>query len=264
MTRHKHKKPFIKLRSFYIWHRYMGLTAMLFAIMLSVTGFTLNHTEGLTLDQKQVSTDWLLDWYDIEPPQRIISYQAGEQAVSLVEDQLYVGQHSVGGHYEALAGAIHIQRMIIVAIDTHILLLTEEGEVIERLTDVNNKTRTLFAIGLHENNQFVVRTKQDAWLTDTDFLQWQKIKPGDKQVKWVTPVSIPAKQQSWLRQHYRSQVLTLERVLLDIHSGRIIGNAGVVIVDLAALLFILLSGSGFWIWLQQQRKRAAHKKKPGA
>ena len=42
--------------------------------------------------------------------------------------------------------------------------------------------------------------------------------------------------------------LPLERVLLDLHSGRIFGEAGVWLVDAAALLFLLLAGSGLWLW----------------
>jgi uncharacterized iron-regulated membrane protein len=49
------------------------------------------------------------------------------------------------------------------------------------------------------------------------------------------------------------EVLPTERLLLDLHSGRIFGAAGPWIFDIAALLLILLSLSGTWIWIKRRR-----------
>ncbi|MFT5351416.1 MAG: hypothetical protein ACI9MF_002239 [Gammaproteobacteria bacterium] len=51
---------------------------------------------------------------------------------------------------------------------------------------------------------------------------------------------------------YRGKGLSLERILLDLHSGRLLGNAGVFIVDLAALFFVFLALSGSWMWLRKR------------
>jgi len=40
--------------------------------------------------------------------------------------------------------------------------------------------------------------------------------------------------------------------LLDIHSGRVLGSLGVVLVDLMALLFMLMAASGAWIWSRRR------------
>jgi len=47
---------------------------------------------------------------------------------------------------------------------------------------------------------------------------------------------------------YRGKGLPLERVIIDIHSGRILGQAGVLLVDFMALLFLSLAMSGVWMW----------------
>ncbi len=46
---------------------------------------------------------------------------------------------------------------------------------------------------------------------------------------------------------YRGKGLLLERVLLDVHSGRILGAWGVYLVDAAAVLFLGLVLSGLWM-----------------
>jgi uncharacterized iron-regulated membrane protein len=49
--------------------------------------------------------------------------------------------------------------------------------------------------------------------------------------------------------------LPLERVLLDVHSGRIFGRYGPLAMDLAALALAVLALSGIWIYLRTLRRR---------
>jgi len=254
MTRHKHKKPLIKLRSLYLWHRYIGVSAALFVLVLAVTGLFLNHTEQLELDNSYISETWLLDWYDIEPPQRIINYSAGQHTVTLVEDRLYINTQAVAGHYESLAGAILLQDIIVVAADSHVLLLTQSGELVENLSSINGTRQNIGAIGQHSDTKFVLDTGT-LTMTDLDFSHWQTLRLKDRHaIQWSVPDSLAEQRRQRLVHHYRASTLTLERLILDLHSGRVLGNVGVFIMDLAAILLCLLSLSGLWIWLQQRRK----------
>jgi len=56
-----------------------------------------------------------------------------------------------------------------------------------------------------------------------------------------------------LQRHFRGEVLPVERVLLDLHSGRFFGRFGPWIFDTIAVLLILLALSGTWIWLKRKR-----------
>ncbi|HKB63766.1 MAG TPA: hypothetical protein VKD03_12915, partial [Burkholderiales bacterium] len=52
------------------WHARVGFSAMLFFLILAVTGLILNHGAGLGLDGRYVHAGWLARWYGIqsEPP----------------------------------------------------------------------------------------------------------------------------------------------------------------------------------------------------
>jgi len=270
MTHHKRtRKPLVKVRSLYLWHRYMGLSAALLVIILAVTGIFLNHTERLKLDEKFIESPWLLNWYDIEPPQRLISYLAKNNTVSLIEDQLYLNKQFMSGHYDSLAGAIHFQNMIVVAIDRQLLLFTVEGELIERLIDINGQSLTLGAIGKIGDELLVIQADQ-VLISNADLNLWQ---PPSKQqlenIEWSYPSGLTSEVQQQLIHSYRSNILTLERIMLDLHSGRIIGNYGVYLMDAAAVILLLLSFSGIWIWLQQRfkqngRRRQNNNKRPSS
>ena len=56
--------------------------------------------------------------------------------------------------------------------------------------------------------------------------------------------------------------MDLEQIVLDLHSGRLFGNIGVLVMDLVAILLIILSITGFIAWNsnRQLRKKPIAKK----
>ena len=51
-----------------LWHRRLGLSTFVVLIFLAISGFALNHSPGLKLNQINLSSNWLLDWYGFEVP----------------------------------------------------------------------------------------------------------------------------------------------------------------------------------------------------
>ena len=66
-----------------------------------------------------------------------------------------------------------------------------------------------------------------------------------------------------LRAQYRGRGLTVERVLADVHSGRIFARAGTLIMDAVAVFMIVLSLSGFVLWIQHSRREAELERRSG-
>ncbi len=79
-------------------------------------------------------------------------------------------------------------------------------------------------------------------------------------VSWATAAPPDQELARALRNTWRGTGLPLERVLLDLHSGRILGEAGVWLVDAAALLFLLLAASGLWLWGRRRASARAHER----
>ena len=55
------------------WHARIGFAAVLFFLILAVTGLALNHGSDLGLDGRFVHAEWLARWYGIksEPPHHV-------------------------------------------------------------------------------------------------------------------------------------------------------------------------------------------------
>lgn len=254
MSRQHRRHQRLKLKSLYVWHRYIGLSAALFVLILAVTGLLLNHTERFAFDSRHVQNNWLLDWYGIAAPASYTSYALGsDDHVTLFGRHLYHNLHEIEGEYEQLIGALRVGDLLVVAVDREILLLMGDGELVERLGGSEGVPSGMRRLGLDNAGELVVEGGHAYYQPDADFIRWRHWEGDPAAVEWVEADTLPAGLHEALVQHYRGEVLPVERVLLDLHSGRIFGRHGYLVMDIAALLLIALAISGSLIWLRRRR-----------
>ena len=259
MTRHpKTRTRGRLLRSLYIWHRYFGLTTALFVVVLSVTGLALNHTESLQLDARHVQSDTLLDWYGIKAPDTIVSYHAGTHTISQLGNDIYLDLQRVPSAVGTLAGAVEFADLIVAGLDEGLLLFTASGELIEQLGTAAGVPAGIQAVGTDTTGNLVIKTAKGIYQTDENFITWTAATGNG--IAWAEAAPLEEGLARALRDTWRGSGLSLERVLLDVHSGRILGDAGVWLVDAAALLFLLLAGSGLWLWGRRRASARAHER----
>lgn len=242
-----------KLKSLYVWHRYVGLTAATLVILLVLTGIPLNHTEQYALNSRYIQQPWLLDWYGIEAPDHYRAYSTPVGTVTLLETQIYLDVQRIEGEYQQLNGAVAVGGMIVVAVDNRLLLLTHAGERIESLTSVDGIPDGLERIGIGSDGRLGAATDQSLYLADADILRWQAVDIGHAAIDWSQPAQLSKALDARLKQAYRERILPVERVLLDLHSGRFFGAYGPWVLDAAALLMLFLACSGILIWLKRKR-----------
>ena len=258
MTRHPKSRPRAKLlRSLYIWHRYFGLSAALFVIVLSVTGLALNHTESLQMDSTHVQSELLLDWYGIHAPDYLGSYSAGPALFTAVNERVFRDSEILDDVPAPLVGAIAYQDLIIVASLDQLTLLTRDGERIESLGSAAGVPAGMKAIGITTDGAIAIKAAHGVYLTDENLLEWSET--DTLEATWSIESDTPPELVQDLQASYRGNGLPLERVVLDLHSGRLLGNAGVLLVDAAAILFLLLAISGVWLWSRRRASARAHR-----
>ncbi|MFB0998985.1 MAG: PepSY domain-containing protein, partial [Colwellia sp.] len=89
---------------------------------------------------------------------------------------------------------------------------------------------------------------------DSDFFDWEKINTLIEP-KWITSEAVTPSESKVASTKYQSQFLSWERVILDAHSGRILGDYGVILMDIVAFMLILLSISGIYMWFKYSKKK---------
>jgi hypothetical protein len=228
------------------WHRKVGITAAFFVMLLVVTGLLLNHTDKLNLQNIFVQSEKLLQWYNIQPKGQMKGFSVDQHWLSQIDGRLYFDQMELADHIEDLYGAVHISDGFVVALDGSLLILTRSGELVERLSGSEGVPAGIKSIGLSMSGDIIIKAAHEDYLADLDATEWQE--QEGLVVNWSVADEIPDELREQLLRLYRGKGLPLERVIIDIHSGRILGQAGVLLVDFMALLFLSLAMSGVWMW----------------
>lgn len=232
------------------WHRWAGLVIALLIALLCITGVLLNHGSALGLARQFVQSDWLLDLYGIEPVQEAMAFTGGGHWVSRIGDRLYFDDQDLAERSDALLGAVLLQDQIVAGLSDRLLILTPKGETVEILRSAEGVPAGMRRIGTAPDGRLVIDTAHGHFVPDLDTLRWKEGAVSD--VLWAEPVALPAELGARLMQSFRAHALTLERVLLDLHSGRIINRFGIWIMDAVAVVLMSMVLSGLWIWYRRQ------------
>ncbi|HHJ35817.1 MAG TPA: hypothetical protein ENJ87_08615 [Gammaproteobacteria bacterium] len=243
----------------FLWHRRIGLFALVLIITLSVTGIMLNHTERLDLDETFVSNAWLLNWYGIQPDENPISYRVETQRedqpvnhiISAWQHQLFFDDVAITTLEQDVHGAVGVAQFIVVALDNEIILLSYEGEFIERVS-TSISFSDIQRLGMKYERPVIETSEPLYYMADEHILDWDVI--TNEEIKWAQPYTLRDDEYQQLLIAYRGKGLRLERVILDLHSGRIFGQWGVYLMDAAAIALLWLSLSGLWVWSSRRRK----------
>jgi len=233
-------------------HRSFGAGAAVFVLFMVLSGLVINHSNGLGLDRQTVSQSFLLDWYGLAKPHRIQSFAVGDDWLSFAGSQLYLNDKHVAT-LPAGVGAVSNGHLLVAAGRDELLLLDRDGGLVEKLPWNAIGPLPVESIGLHKNSVVSVKADGQIWLTDADFIDWQRVDKAITEPLWSISKPAPADLQQAITRMYRGEGLSVERVLLDLHSGRIFGKIGVLVYDLLALALGFLSISGLVLWLRSRR-----------
>ena len=233
------------------WHRSAGAVVALFVGVFVLSGILINHAARLELDQRHVASTWLLDHYGIHiaPPQQ--GWRAADNWISQSGGRIYINRQPLVVS-EPIIGVAELAPMIVIATRHNLLLLGPAGELIEQLDSASVPTPVQ---ALHaEGGRLWLRAAHKWWHSDSDLLQWQQERRAPAgQAQAASP--LPPGLAQDIASHARSHELSWLRVISDIHSGRILGTWGVLLMDAVAIILGLLAASGLWLWLRTAPRR---------
>ena len=203
-------------------HRWAGVTLAAFVLFLSLTGIAVNHSSDLGLDRKYVTWNWLLDAYGMGLP-------------------------------ESYAGMVQIDPLVVVGDGQRVHLLLKSGELVESIDLASQLPGGIERIGL-AGDRAVLQGSSGLLRSDADMAEFIAWTGGDaEEVSWSGEVDPATPGLEALAAAWRGQGVTVERVLLDLHSGRIFKLPGRILLDIIAIGLILLSISG--LVLARRRNR---------
>ena len=220
------------------WHRGAGVAAAVFLVFLLLTGVPLQFSAALNLGGRHVGTAWLLDWYGMEAPAEV--WVSGP-AVN-VGDTLFLDGRAAAT-LAGFRGAVTVNGVVAAAGAREIVLLeTGSGTEIDRFH---------FAAGVErigrQGDTLVVATGSGIEVADAALVNFS---PGAAapEVAWADPTAAAAPLAARHRAQFRQRMLSVERLLQDLHSGRVLGATGVLLIDLASAVLAFMAVSGLIMW----------------
>ena len=236
----------------FLWHRRIGLAVFILVIILAITGIMLNHTEELKLDESYVKSSLLLGWYGLEPEGEAISYDVGEHVITVLDHQVFFNSYPVAKTEQRFHGAVKAEQLIVLAFNAELMLLTHDGELVERMP-TGHSFSDIQRIGIKYKRPVIETSEPLYYMADEHILDWDVIINED--IAWANKTTLDDTKMAVLLESIRGRGLTLERVLLDLHSGRVFGEYGIYVMDAAAVALLWLSCSGLWVWWSRRMKQ---------
>jgi len=240
------------VRVLWRWHRRAGLLAALFLVVLASSGIVLNHSSDLGLDRRFVSWDWLLHYYGDTSVTLPAFPVAGHWVHRSPAGMVYLDAVPVKDCRGDLVGAAVAGDSILAACAEELLLLTGRGELVEYVTASSGLPAPLSGIG-SLGEDLVLGLGSDWRVADLDAMQFDRAAPAGSLVAQVAPGRLPASLRAQVPAY--ADWLTWERLLVDLHSGRLFGPGGVIVADVFAALSCLIAASGVAMWFLHRRRR---------
>ena len=228
----------------------MGLAAVLFVLLLSVTGVALNHSSDWQLDRRYVDWPWFSTALGVSVPDPSSSFADRGHRVTLLGRRAYFDSRDISRELDSLNGLVTLDQFAVVATRGAVLLLTLDGELVEYIDLTSDLPGPIRRLGL-VNERPLLEAGGVYFISDADvtgFAPWPMEDRGD--VIWSTASDPAPAELAAIEDLYRGRGLTVERLLIEIHSGRIVGASGPIFLDLVAAILIVLSISGLVIWLR--------------
>jgi len=218
------------------WHRRGGVLAAVFLLLIAGSGILLNHAAELGLDKRFVRAAWLRSYYG-ESTAALPAYPVGQRWVYRAASGLvYLDAEAVAGCRGELRGAL----------------------LVEGLFETFNAAGGLPVpvSGVGESGSRAVIQFPGGWrFADFERIRFDAVLPPGSRILQSAPGTLPAKIRARIPE--QSEWLNWERLLLDLHSGRVFGRFGVWVVDLLALVFCALALSGITMWWLRRRRRGS-------
>jgi len=220
-------------------HRTAGVATGLVLLYLIATGLPLQFTRLLDLGGRFVDSPLVLDWYGISTP------ESGWQSngATYVGGLVFQGERPVT-EADDFQGAASANGLLAVAAGP-VLLLTDPSQpgVVERMH------LPAPAIRIGNIGDLVILEFTDGLQSlDPGTLMLEPLSANVEEVEWAHLTTLTGAGLDPYRDATRARVLSLERLLQDLHSGRAFGPVGEWVVTTATVLLALLALSGFWIW----------------
>ena len=192
----------------------------------------------------------ILSLYNISIPSQKESFLVDDIFISRFGDQLFMDNQPIIKSENPITGVTLSNQVLFIAFPNEMVLLTQEGELIERISSTAELPENIQKLGVSEDILYL-KTPDQLWQSRDQAQAWELSDSNFND--WSNDVIMPDEQTKQIEMYFSGKGVSLEQFFLDLHNGNIIKNFGKWFLDLIAIFLLLLSISGIWIWLRKRR-----------
>jgi len=225
------------------WHGLVGAAIVLFLLYILLSGLALNHGDALKLDKREVSYPWLMRWYGIDVVGPNQGYLLGKSYFSWEGDKWALDDKLLPSSAGLPVGAVEVGGLNYVATSTALYLYQPDGQLLDKVEKQSLPAYPILALGKMSNK--VMLQTPSAVFASVDGQNWEKSSTTGMVLSSLHNLPDNIKRRS---ADTFAPGISLQRILLDVHSGRIFGRYAFLVMDIVSLVLFALGLSGFWLY----------------
>jgi hypothetical protein len=221
-------------------HRWVGVIASIWLLLLASTGFLLQHKDDWNLSNYHTQSPWLLGVYGIGD--NYSSYQNKQESLAQLDQQIFINLKASSKLQETIVGAVYQQPNWVVATPTQLLWIDNQGQIVQSIDELDDMPVPITQIGLLNQELFVQHNKQA--------INVNSLKLSKASVEWSIASNADELKQKLIKTSTKNY-LSYEQIIFDLHAGI---TSPSLFNDFAALALIFLSLSGIIIFFKKSFK----------
>lgn len=233
------------------WHRLLGISSILIVLVTVATGFVLNHSDALALSTRHPDNALVDGLYGQRAAHIANGFDSGRGWLAQAGGHVFLDGHELAQHQAPLRGALTSNDALVLLYADALVEYDAAFSLVATYDELDGLRPPLQRLGVSHARLVVEAGTGSVQIDLTD----GSIAPVTvtSNINWSAPVPLPSAQRAALAQAYRGFGVSYERLLLDLHSGRLFGRGGVLLVDGAALCLLVLALSGAYMWFKFKR-----------
>jgi len=222
-------------------HRWIGIIASVWLLLLATTGFLLQHKDDWKLDEKYTNSPLLLSLYEIGD--QYISFEDQNHTIAQLDHQIFINSQSILKLEDAIIGAIFQDSNWIIATNSQLIWINTEGQILQTMDDMDGLPLPIEKLG-NNNNNILVQSNNQTISIDT-------FQPTRQAITWSIATNSEKLKES-LIQTSSHNYLSYQQLIFDLHAGI---TSPSLFNDIAALALIFLSLSGIIIFFKKSFRK---------
>ncbi len=173
-----------------------------------------------------------------------MAYRVEDDWLIWLDGAVYLNASPANQRMDRPLGVAATNGLVVVGARDELLVFMRGGALVEKLTGATLPgAGPIQGLASDPNAGLMLRRGGRTFVADADVIEWRDTAATPA---WSIPEDAPAALLASVETAHRGSGPTWERVLLDLHGGRLLGRAGPFIMDAAAVLLGLLALSGLY------------------